>query len=106
VTGPGIFGLTDTSYNLFLRLMGAKIGRRAVVGRLVRIADFDMLTIHDDAAVDDYAHVRAAEVRRGALRVAPVHIGAGATVCTRAVLGPGGIVPAAGASTRSLFSST
>ena len=29
-------------------------------GRLVRIADFDMLEIHANAAVDDYAHLRAA----------------------------------------------
>jgi hypothetical protein len=60
---------------------------------LVRISDFDMITVHANATVDDYAHVRAAEVRRGALRVAPVYIGANATVCTRAIVGPGGIVP-------------
>jgi len=42
VTGPGIFGLTDTSYNLFLRLMGAKIGRRAVVGRGLPSSTFQL----------------------------------------------------------------
>ena len=52
-----------------------------------------MLEIHTNAAVDDYAHLRAAEVRRGALRVAPVYLGPGSTVCTRAVVGPGGVVP-------------
>ena len=53
-----------------------------------------MLDIHENATVDDYAHLRAAEVRRGALRVAPVYVGADAAVCTRAVVGPGGSVPA------------
>ena len=93
VSGPGMFGTTDALYRFFLRLHGAKIGYGAKIGKLVRIADFDMITVHVNATVDDYAHVRAAEVRRGALRVAPVYIGANATVCTRAIVGPGGIVP-------------
>ena len=94
VSGPGIFAFNEGLYRFFLRLLGCKIGYGAKVGRLVRICDFDMITIHINATVDDYAHVRAAEVRRGALRVAPVYIGANATVCTHAVVGPGGIVPA------------
>ena len=94
VSGHGLFGLNDDTYRLFLRMMGAKVGRGAKIGRHVRIADFDMLDIHENATVDDYAHLRAAEVRRGALRVAPVYVGADAAVCTRAVVGPGGSVPA------------
>jgi len=94
VTGSGMFAATETSYRWFLRLNGANIGHGAKVGRLVHISECDMITIHVGATVDDYAHVRAAEVRRGALRVAPVYIGANATVCTRAIVGPGGIVPA------------
>ena len=92
VSGHGLFGLNDDTYRLFLRMMGAKVGRGAKIGRHVRIADFDMLDIHENATVDDYAHLRAAEVRRGALRVAPVYVGADAAVCTRAVVGPGGSV--------------
>jgi hypothetical protein len=79
---------------VFLRLMGARIGKGAKIGRHVRIADFDCLDVHANATVDDFAHLRAAEVRRGALRVAPVYVGPNATVCTRAIVGPGGSVPA------------
>ena len=93
VSGFGIFGMADGLFRFYLRMMGARVGRGAKIGRLVRIADFDMLEIHTNAAVDDYAHLRAAEVRRGALRVAPVYLGPGSTVCTRAIVGPGGVVP-------------
>ena len=93
VSGFGIFGMSDGLFRIYLRMMGARVGRGAKIGRLVRIADFDMLEIHANAAVDDYAHLRAAEVRRGALRVAPVYLGPGSTVCTRAIVGPGGVVP-------------
>ena len=94
VSGPGLFGLNDATFRVFLRLLGAKVGSGAKIGRQTRIADFDMLEIHANASVDDYAHLRAAEVRRGALRVAPVYLGPNATVCTRAIVGPGGSVPA------------
>lgn len=94
VSGPGFFGLNDVTYRVFLRLMGARVGKGAKIGRHVRIADFDCLDVHANATVDDFAHLRAAEVRRGALRVAPVYVGPNATVCTRAIVGPGGSVPA------------
>ena len=94
VSGPGLFGINDCTYRVFLRLMGARIGKGAKIGRHVRIADFDCLDVHANATVDDFAHLRAAEVRRGALRVAPVYVGPNATVCTRAIVGPGGSVPA------------
>ena len=94
VSGPGLFGLNDVTYRVFLRLMGARIGKGAKIGRHVRIADFDCLDVHANATVDDFAHLRAAEVRRGALRVAPVYVGPNSTICTRAVVGPGGSVPA------------
>ena len=94
VSGPGLFGINDFTYRVFLRLMGARIGKGAKIGRHVRIADFDCLDVHANATVDDFAHLRAAEVRRGALRVAPVYVGPNATVCTRAIVGPGGSVPA------------
>ena len=93
VSGFGVFGLSDGLFRIYLGMMGARVGRGAKIGREVRIADFDMLEIHANAAVDDYAHLRAAEVRRGALRVAPVYLGPGSTVCTRAIVGPGGVVP-------------
>ena len=91
VSGPGFFGLNDVTYRVFLRLMGARVGKGAKIGRHVRIADFDCLDVHANATVDDFAHLRAAEVRRGALRVAPVYVGPNATVCTRAIVGPGGV---------------
>ena len=94
VSGPGMFGWNDSTYALFLRLMGARIGRGAKIGRNVRIADHDCLDVSANATVDDFAHLRAAEVRRGALRVAPVYVGPNATVCTRAIVGPGASIPA------------
>jgi hypothetical protein len=54
VSGPGFFGLNDVTYRVFLRLMGARVGKGAKIGRHVRIADYDCLDVHANATVDDF----------------------------------------------------
>jgi len=92
--GMGIFKTNAQTFTMYMRLMGANIGRNVSVSPLADIAEFDLITINNGATVDEIAKVRAFEARRGGMRLSPVYIGENATVCVHSVIGPGGIVPA------------
>ncbi|CAL6335871.1 unnamed protein product [Bathycoccus prasinos] len=68
--GLGVFKTNSQTFTLYMRLMGANIGRNVSVSPSTDIAEFDLITINN------------------------VYIGENATVCVHAIIGPGGIVPA------------
>ncbi|CAL6342202.1 predicted protein [Bathycoccus prasinos] len=92
--GLGVFKTNSQTFTLYMRLMGANIGRNVSVSPSTDIAEFDLITINNGATIDEIAKVRAFEARRGGMRLSPVYIGENATVCVHAIIGPGGIVPA------------
>ena len=75
---------------MFLRSLGARIGRRVHFHRGVDIATggWDLLTIGDDVTLAQDASLRLVDVDAGGVTVGPIDIGAGATVEVRAGLGP------------------
>ena len=69
----------------WLRAMGARIGRRVVLGTtFAQVVDPDMLEFGDDATVSCLFQAHSFEDR--VLKIAPVHIGAHCTVGNSAVL--------------------
>ena len=70
----------------YYRLLGARIGRRAFIGRMP-IDAADLVTIGDDAIVSDYAMLATSSVERGRLRLGGATIGDRAMLGSMAVLG-------------------
>ncbi|HEX8866923.1 MAG TPA: amino acid adenylation domain-containing protein, partial [Lentzea sp.] len=74
-----------------LRALGARIGQRVHIHRGVNVTQggWDLLDIGDDVTLGQDAHLGLVQFEHGQLVVGPVRIGDGATVDTRASLGPG-----------------
>ncbi|MCP2244020.1 non-ribosomal peptide synthetase [Lentzea aerocolonigenes] len=74
-----------------LRALGARIGQRVHIHRGVNLTQggWDLLDIGDDVTLGQDAHLGLVQFEHGQLVVGPVRIGDGATVDTRASLGPG-----------------
>ncbi len=70
----------------YYRLLGAKIGDRAFLGR-GNIDAADLVTIGDHGVISDYAMLATSSVERGILRLGPVTLGKGAFVGSMAVVG-------------------
>ena len=70
----------------YYRLLGARIGKRAFIGR-VPIDIPDLVSIGDDAIVSDYAMLATSAVERGMLRIGAATIGNGAFLGSMAVMG-------------------
>ncbi|KAH9846200.1 acetyl-CoA synthetase-like protein [Lenzites betulinus] len=91
--GRGVFALHPALEVLYLRLMGAKIGRGVAIDASATLAEFDLLTLHDGCRIDN-ALVRGFCVEReGCFRLDPVVIGRGATVNTYTQVAPGAVIP-------------
>ena len=71
-----------------LRALGARIGRRVHIHRRVELwrGGWDLLDIGDDVTLSQEAMLRLVELDRGDIVVAPISLGAGVTVETRAGL--------------------
>jgi acetyltransferase-like isoleucine patch superfamily enzyme len=69
----------------WLRAMGARVGRRVVLGTsLAQLVDPDMLAIEDDATVSCHLQLHSFEDR--VLKIGRSRIGAGSTVSAGALL--------------------
>ena len=80
-------GLVVPSFlaNLYYRMMGAKIGRGAQLNSMM-INDASMVTIGNNVVVGGNATINAHLVESGEIVLAPVRIGDGAVVASRAVV--------------------
>jgi non-ribosomal peptide synthetase-like protein len=76
---------------MVLRALGARIGKRVHIHRGVNVTQggWDLLDIGDDVTLSQDAHLGLVQFEQGQIVVGPVTIGDGATVDTRAGLGPG-----------------
>ncbi len=74
----------------WLRLLGARVGRRAEVSTMMHFTP-DLIDIADDVFVADVASVGAARVRSGWLELAPVKFGTSSFIGNSAVI-PGGTI--------------
>ena len=69
----------------YFRLMGAKIGRRVYLDT-TDLTEFDMVTIGDDAALNDAAGLQTHLFEDRVMKVGPVRVGARATVGSLAIV--------------------
>ena len=74
-----------------LRALGARIGKHVHIHRGVRLTDggWDLITLDDFATIGQDASLRAVDLEAGTLVIGPVRVRRGATLETRAALGPG-----------------
>ena len=77
--------------NLYLRLMGAKIGHRVSINT-IHIYEWDLVTIEDDAILGGDCVVQGHIVEGGRMKMRPVRIGKKALVGTGAKVMPGCVV--------------
>ncbi len=84
-----LFSARSPIGTLFLRMMGARIGRNVAFGINTAVADPEYVTIDDEATLGDGAYVVGHSYHSGRLIIAPVRIGRGATIGVNAFLSAG-----------------
>ena len=90
--GRGIWGSNEVTLNFFYRILGAKIGQGARISIEAEIAEYDLVNIGKDAAIE-YANVRPFGVDKGCIILGPVSVGDRASVGVRSVVAPFTAVP-------------
>lgn len=90
--GRGIWGYSPVLLNVYYRLLGAKIGKNARISLDAELAEFDLVNIGENAAVE-YATVRPFGVDNGAMILGPISIGNNSSVGIRSVVAPFTSIP-------------
>ncbi|MBX2804236.1 MAG: AMP-binding protein [Myxococcales bacterium] len=93
-TGLGLFGASYGLTATYWRLLGASVGRRTRILADVHLGEADLVTLGDDVCVDSGAVLRPFSMEAGRMTLAPITIGAGATIGVRALVEPGTEWPA------------
>jgi acetyltransferase-like isoleucine patch superfamily enzyme len=88
----GIWGSNEALLNCYYRMLGAKIGKGARISLEADVAEFDLVTIGANAAVE-FATVRAFGVDNGAMILGPVKLGNDASIGAKSVLAPYTSIP-------------
>lgn len=91
----GVWGSNEVFLNFYYTLLGAKIGKGARISLEADVAEFDLVTIGDNAAVE-FCTLRAFGVDNGAMILGPVAVGNEASVGARSVVAPFTSVPDGG----------
>lgn len=92
ITGRGVFSQTDYTNALYLRLMGAKIGRNVTM-RGCSTGEYDLLEIGDGAVLERCTIRPFAGERNTTMYLGKIRIGRNATVGMSSVVAPGTSVP-------------
>jgi serine acetyltransferase len=66
-------------WTAYLRLSGARVGRRAYINSLA-VSDYNLLEIGDDVVIGEDAHVSGHTVERGIVKTGRVRLGRGVTI--------------------------
>jgi acyl-CoA synthetase (AMP-forming)/AMP-acid ligase II/acetyltransferase-like isoleucine patch superfamily enzyme len=85
--GRGLWGSNQFMLNTYCRMLGAKIGKNANISLEAEVAEYDLVEIGEDAAVE-YATVRGFGVDNGCMLLGPVSVGKGSSVGARSVVSP------------------
>jgi len=92
LVGRGIWGSNEFTLNLYYRMLGAKIDPHVRISLEAEIAEFDLVSIGEGAAVE-YATVRGFGVDNGCMMLGPVTVGKFASVGARSVVAPFTSIP-------------
>jgi acetyltransferase-like isoleucine patch superfamily enzyme len=66
-------------WTAYLRLAGARLGRRVYINSLA-VADYNLLEFGDDVVIGDDVHVSGHTVERGVVKTAPLRLGRNVTI--------------------------
>ena len=88
----GIWGSNEYMLNIYYRMLGAKIGKGARISLEAEVAEFDLVTVGDNAAVE-MATLRGFGVDNGAMVLGPVEVGKDSSIGVRSVVAPFTSVP-------------
>ena len=91
----GIWGSNEVFLNCYYRMLGAKIGEGARISLEADVAEFDLVTIGSNAAIE-ISTVRAFGVDNGAMILGRVSVGQDASVGARSVVAPYTSIPDSG----------
>jgi acetyltransferase-like isoleucine patch superfamily enzyme len=75
-------------WSLYLRLNGARLGRRVFINSLA-VTDHNLLEFGDDVIIGDGAHIAGHTIEDGLLKTARVRLGGGVTIGVGSVVGIG-----------------
>jgi len=92
VIGRGIFGANENTLNFYYRLLGANIGKNARISIQCDLAEYDLVTVGEGAALDD-GTVRAFAIDNGCMKLGPVTVGNFASVGMKSIVAPSTSVP-------------
>ena len=92
LVGRGIWGSNEYLLALYYRLLGANIGRGARISVDAEVAEFDLVTIGSDAAIE-YATLRPFGVDNGCIILGHVKVGNRSSVGARSVVAPFTTIP-------------
>ena len=84
----GILFRGSPVWTVYLRLNGARLGRRVYVNTL-SISDHNLLEFGDDVVIGGDVHISGHSVEGGMLKTAPVRLGRGVTVGLGSVINIG-----------------
>lgn len=90
--GRGIWGSNAVMLNFYYRALGAKIGKNARISSAADVAEYDLVTIGDEAVIE-YSTVRAFGVDNGCMILGSVRVGDCSSVGIRSVVAPNTEVP-------------
>lgn len=92
--GMGMFNLFNWTRVLYLRLLGAKIGRNVTIAKGVTTGEWDLLRVEDGAVLERSIVRPFGAERNTSMYLGRIIIGANASVGLASVVAPGTIVPA------------
>jgi hypothetical protein len=93
IAGRGIFSMHPSLEILYLRLLGARVGRNVRIYHGAKLGEFDLLTFRDGCLVDA-ALVRGFCVEReGYFTLDRIVIGRNAVINTYTQIAPGSVIP-------------
>lgn len=91
--GRGLFAWTSSGLILYLKLMGAKVGRSCEIDARSNFGEFDLLDIGNNVEFEN-ARIRSFTMQTGRMVLGPIKIGENTVVNTKTVIAPGAYVPA------------
>ncbi|POS72287.1 peroxisomal-coenzyme A synthetase [Diaporthe helianthi] len=92
ICGHGLYAQTNYTNNLYLRLMGAKIGANVSL-KGVQTGEWDLIHIGDGAVLENCTIRPFAGERNTTMYLGAIHIGRNASVGLKSIVAPGTCVP-------------
>ncbi|USW53594.1 Putative AMP-dependent synthetase/ligase, phosphopantetheine binding ACP domain, ANL [Septoria linicola] len=94
VCGMGVFKLFNWSRVLYLRLLGAKIGKGVTLQKGVTTGEWDLITIEDNVVLERSIVRPFGAERNTSMYLGRIHIGENASIGLASIVAPGTSVPA------------